>query len=45
MGVLGEKGDGWQGELGLREGAVVMGRPGIAAKGDAAQDSAVFFNT
>lgn len=42
------KGSGWQVELGLREGAGDCWwhwRPGIAAKGDAAQDSAVFFNT
>lgn len=49
MGVLGEKGDGWQVELGLREGERRgrwwPSRYGTAVKGDAAQDSAVFFNT
>ncbi len=45
----GEKGDGWQVELGLREGERRgrwwPSRYGTAVKGDAAQDSAVFFNT
>ncbi len=49
MGVLGEKGDGWQVELGLREGERRgrwwQSRYGTAVKGNAAQDSAVFFNT
>lgn len=49
MGVLGEKGDSWQVELGLREGERRWrwwpSRYGTAVKGDAAQDSAVFFNT
>lgn len=53
-GVLGErgkggKGSGWQVELGLREGERRgrwwPSRYGTAVKGDAAQDSAVFFNT
>lgn len=43
--LLSGKGERLAGEVGFAGGAVVMGRPGIAAKGDAAQDSAVFFNT
>ncbi len=48
-GIEGGKGSGWQVKLGLRGGGGGDGwghwRLGIAAKGDAAQDSAVFFNT
>ncbi|MCL0859919.1 hypothetical protein, partial [Klebsiella pneumoniae] len=49
VGVVGATGDGWQVELGLREGERRgrwwPSRYGTAVKGDAAQDSAVFFNT
>lgn len=48
LGGLRGKGEWLAGELGFAEGAVVIAAalaPRIAAKGDAAQDSAVFFNT
>ncbi|WP_218968287.1 hypothetical protein, partial [Klebsiella pneumoniae] len=49
MCIRDRKGDGWQVELGLREGERRgrwwPSRYGTAVKGDAAQDSAVFFNT